>query len=331
MTNSITVFEQPQFGALAPSMARIANTMPANQSEYATGVLGGFGVVSIRGKIWRIKYQGDEKPVMRRDSPTEAASSLEVVLVRASPAISKIYYEGAYSSDSDAAPDCWSTNGVTPAAEALRKQSATCASCPKAAWGSKVTDQGKKTKACSDSRRLAVVPLGDLQNEAFGGPMLLRIPAASLSELAAFDSKMRALGYPLFSIGVRISFDINSEYQKIMYSAIRVLTEEEAQTVLAMRDSPQVLRILEQEDTNTEAAHAPVAESVFEQPPAQKAAPGPAPAPAPKPKAPAPKAAPAAVAAPPAPAPVAEPAPAPVAAEASSDDLDSMLDDLIGG
>lgn len=365
MTNQVATIDMSNFGPLAPSMRAVVAAMPTNESEFSTGVTGGFAVVSIKGKLWRIKYQGNEQVLMR--SANEPMQSVELVLVRASAAISKIYYESAYTSDSDAPPDCWSANGVTPAAEAPKKQSATCASCPKGAWGSKITDQGKKAKACSDSRRMAVVPLGDITNDMYGGPMLLRVPPASLGELAAFDAKMRQMGYPLFSIGVRVGFDINSEYQKLVYSAIRPLTEDEAKRVLALREDPQVLRILDADDVTADAAPAATPASVFEQPPA----PAPAPAPVqqvatPKPAA-KPKAVPQAAAAPtngfggfntpsaqPAAAPVqaaavpaaggfggfaaapapaaAAPAPEPqpqVAAVPATDDLDSLLDDLL--
>jgi hypothetical protein len=361
MSNQVATIDMSTFGPLAPSMAALAASLPAAQSEFSTGVTGGFGVVSIAGKVWRIKYHGNETVVMR--TATEQALSIEVVLVKGSANISKIFYEGGFVKGDDSPPDCWSSNGITPAPEAAKRQATTCAACPKNAWGSAVTEAGKKAKACRDSRRLAIVPLGDIDNESFGGPMLLRVPPASLGELASFDAKMRAMGYPLFAIGVRISFDINSEYQKLIYSAIRPLTEDEAQKVLALRDSPLVARILDSDDASVPAAP----EQVFEQPPAapvtQAAAPAPAPAPAapkpaPKPKAtpPAPAPAPAATGFGGAPVAAAEtqaapaaltatggfgggfaaapaPTPAPAAAKTpvvpATEDLDSLLDDLL--
>lgn len=274
MSNEVALFEQNTSSALAPSMQALMASMAGAPSEYASGVLGGFAVVSIRGKIWRIKHAGDEQPVMR--TPTEQALSIEVVLVKGSEHLSKIYYEGSYNNGDDAPPDCWSSNGITPAASVAKKQSPTCAACPKNAWGSKITENQKKAKACADSRRLAIVPLGDIDNESYGGPMLLRVPPASLGELAAFDGKMRGMGYPLFAIGVRVAFDINSEYQKLVYSAIRPLTEAEAQKVLALRDDPRVARILDAGETAGGAEPAAVPEQVFEQPTPAAAPPTPA-------------------------------------------------------
>ena len=364
MTTAVATIDMSNFGPLPASLQKAVATIDPRNSEFSAGVTGGFAVVSIRGKIWRIKHQGNEMPLMR--TPQEPMSSIEAIIVKGSAAISKVYYEGSYSPDADAPPDCSSSNGIVPLESSPKKQSATCAACPKNAWGSKITDQGKKAKACSDARRLAVVPLGDIDNELFGGPMLLRIPPASLGELAAFDNQMRAMGYPLFGIGVRIAFDINSEYQKLLYTPIRVLTEEEAQKVLALREDPRVDRILESEEAPLPGpAAAP--QPQFEQPPAAQPAPvaaAPAPARKPKPAAPAAAAAPAPApaatgfggVATPAPQPTAAPAPAPAAtgfggfaaaptpsaapqpaaaapapvtAAAAPEDLDSMLDDLL--
>jgi hypothetical protein len=356
---AIAKIDMSAFGPPPAIMQQALAIIDPKGSEFSAGVTGGFAVVSIRGKIWRIKHQGNETPLMRNAS--EPMTSIEAIIVRGSAAISKVYYEGAYAPDADAPPDCSSSNGIVPLDTSPKKQSATCAACPKNAWGSKITDQGKKAKACADSRRLAVVPLGDIDNEVFGGPMLLRIPPASLGELAAFDTQMRNMGYPLFGIGVRIAFDINSEYQKLLYTPIRVLTEAEFLKVQELRNDPRVERILEAEDAplpGPAAAPAPV----FEQAPptpaptpapapvaaAPKAPPKPKPAAAPAPVAatgfggapapapqPAPASAPAAgsgfggFAAAPAPSAAPKPvAPAPVVATAAPQDLDSLLDDL---
>ena len=90
--------------------------------------------------------------------------------------------------------------------------------CPMNIVGSKITAAGKQTRACSDLKRVAVVPALNIENEALGGPMLLNIPAASLGEAASFSQKMAQMGYPLHSVAVRISFDINENYPKFVFS-----------------------------------------------------------------------------------------------------------------
>mgnify|MGYP000700411227 CR=1 FL=1 len=111
--------------------------------------------------------------------------------------------------------------------------------------------------------------LDNITNEIMGGPMLLRVPAASLRDLASYGEKMQALGYPYYAIGTRIAFDPNEAFPKFVFSAIRPLSDAEADVVLATRGERQVATILAE---GSEAVQAPVQaappESVFEQPPA---------------------------------------------------------------
>lgn len=324
------------FGAL-PS--RFVNQKLEN--DLAAGIASSFGMVGYKGKVWSIRYRGDEVALMRDDGDGPRGS-IEVVIVKASAHVSKIWYEQGYVEGSTEAPDCFSTNGVTPDASARNKQSHACATCPKNAWGSRITPAGKQGKACSDSKRIAVVPLADLRNETYGGPMLLRVPAASLNDLAQYGNKMSQLGYPYQFIGTRIAFNPNEAYPKFMFNGVRALEEHECEIIEEMRNDPHVTRILAEElDTTALPAQAQL-EQAFEQPPAKPApkveAAKPAPTPAPKP---AEKSAARAEAAKPKPAPKMEAAPptapdgeegaAPIENAATGiDELDAQLNALFG-
>lgn len=275
----------------------MSNIVPANMGQVASvfagsapaaddltsGVQGGFGHIGYKGKVWSVRFRGEEVQLMRPDGDGPR-NSIELVILKASPAVAKIFYKDGYVEGSNSAPDCWSTDGVKPAPGAALKQAVTCATCPKNAWGSRITPEGKQAKACSDSRRLAVVPLQDIKNEVYGGPMLLRVPAASLQDLAQFGQKMGHLGYPYYSIGVRVSFDPASAFPKFQFGAIRALTNDEATLVLELQKSAEVARILAETDYSQPALPAPAQSplaGVFEQPPAQLASPAPAPVQAP--------------------------------------------------
>lgn len=213
-----------------------------NEDELGAGVQGGYAVVGYKGRLWSIKKGGATEPLLRENH--DPMASIEVVIVRAATVISKIYYTGGYVEGSIAPPDCFSNNGVTPDAGVVRPQSQTCAVCPHNRFGSRITEAGKPGKACSDSKRLAVVPLEDMGNEVYGGPMLLRVPAASLQELPQYSAKLKQVGHTSFSVGTRIKFDLEVAYPKFLLSPVRALTEEEAEYVLALREDPRTLRIL---------------------------------------------------------------------------------------
>lgn len=237
------------------------------ENELGAGIQGGFGLIAYKGKVWSIRKGGEDHPLMREDGDGPR-NSIEIVVVKASGVVSKIFYKDGYVEGSTKAPDCYSTNGITPAAGATLKQCTTCAACPMNAWGSRITPAGKQGKACSDSKRLAVVPLGDLRNEAYGGPMLLRVPAASLSEMRTFGDKMAALGFPAGSYGMRIAFDTNEAYPKFVFSAIRPLDEIESCVILQLRVSPETARVLAEDEYTApvQALPAPAPASPFEQP-----------------------------------------------------------------
>lgn len=272
MANQVVI---PQnFGSVSTKFANVKT-----ENDLAAGVQAGFGLIGYKGKVWSIRYRGEEQQLLRDDGDGPR-NSIEVVILKGASYISKIWYEKGYVEGSTAAPDCFSPNGVVPDPQSTKRQSNACANCPQNVWGSKITEAGKKGKACSDSKRLAVVPVGDIPNETFGGPMLLRVPAASLQDLATYGNKMQNLGYPYFAIATRIAFDPNEAYPKFVFSAIRPLTDEEAEQVLALQPTQEVSRVLAEgsEHQQEAAPQAETVENAFEQPPQTPNA-------APKPKA----------------------------------------------
>ncbi len=212
--------------------------------ELSAGVTGGFGIVTYKGKVWRTKFRGEEQMLMAADG-RNARPELEVVIVKAAPMISKVFYETGFVDGSNAPPDCWSVNGLVPDPAASKKQSNTCAGCKQNAWGSRISEAGKQGKACSDNKRLAIVPAADIRNEAMGGPMMLRVPPASLQDMATFGKQMELKGFPYYSFITRLRFDPDEAYPKFVFEPVRPLTEEEAKLVIEMRNDPVTQRILE--------------------------------------------------------------------------------------
>jgi hypothetical protein len=306
-----------QFGAVSRHFANNNH----QEDSLGSGIMSGFGVIKIKGKVWSTDYAGELKPMLRADGDG-ARGSIEVVILKSSPVISKIYYAGGYVDGSEARPNCWSTNGVTPDANSEKIHS-NCGTCPMNQWGARITESGKQGKACTDSKRIAVVTLDDIDNEIMGGPMLLRVPAASLKDLKSYGEKLSSIQYPYYAVGTRIAFDVNEAYPKFVFGAIRALSDEEAQKVLALRDDPRVERIIAEAAENAGPAPAPQnsAASVFEQPPMAAPKPAPAPAPVAEPVAEPVKAAPKKAAPKPAPAPVAEQSAAPASFDALLDNL----------
>jgi len=213
-----------------------------DNADLSDNVSAGFGVVSFRGSKWRLKYGGEETLLTNSDG--DPIPAIEMVLVKANKHVSKNYYEAKYEEGSDMAPDCYSIDGITPDESAPNKQSVSCAACPKNVFGSRMTDSGKKAKACADHRRLAVVPAGDIPNDGFGGPMLLRVPATSLTDLAIYGKGLNEKGFPYYSVITKISFDPDVSYPKPTFKAAGPLNDDQAEQVLAAMQSDRITAIL---------------------------------------------------------------------------------------
>jgi len=236
------------------ALAHLGAAAPVfHQSQVPAGVLnegigGSFPILTLRGKVWRIKYRGDETdlvipPTVPGGHP-QPRPTIDVVIAHASPAVAKIYYEGQYSEGDSEAPDCFSVNGLAPDPASPHKQSELCATCPKAVWGSKTLSNGKPGKACQDSKRLVVVPADDMGNEMFGGPMLLRVPPASLQDMGKYNSDLQQFGHAFYTVRTQIGFDMQSAYPKITWAAVRALSPGEAEKVIEIQNDPRTKRIL---------------------------------------------------------------------------------------
>lgn len=216
--------------------------------DLSSGVAGGFAILSFRGSKWRIKSSGDETLVINEDG--EAKPSVELIFLKASPDISKVYYDHKYVEGSDDPPTCMSVSGIIPDADSGTPQAPSCAACPHNQWGSRMTDDGRKAKACQDSRRIAVVPMGDIDNEQYGGPMLLRVPAASLNDLKSYGVGMKNKGFAYNTIVSRVGFDPDASYPKLTFKPVRQITDDEAVLLANHYQGDVIESILTQADEN---------------------------------------------------------------------------------
>ena len=233
--SSLTLFEKNEN---APLPAHVVALAGGGNNDLLSGMMsGGFPVISYKGKVWHV-VDGDTR-TMVTNADGDPAASLEVVILKANPNLSKVYYASGYEEGSNAKPTCYSNDGKGPAADATEPQSSACATCPHNAWGSRVSENGSKGKACSDSRRLAVAPVGELDY-----PMLLRVPAGTLKELVEYAKMLdrRKVGYQ--AVVTKVAFDHTVAHQKFTFKAVRFVTPEEAQSIRDQLEGETVQQIL---------------------------------------------------------------------------------------
>lgn len=216
MANDMIAIKASQLPAHLRAKAKAQNVFAAAVSA------GGFPVVSIKGKVFHVQ-RGDERTLVKKPGDDEeAAGSLEVVILATNPNKSKVYYDGGYVEGSTDKPVCYSNDGIAPAADAEDPQSTKCATCPHNQWGSRISDNGNKVKACSDSMRLAIAPAGQIND-----PMLIRVPAASLKTLGSYGAQLAKRGVDPMHVVTKIGFDYSVAHPALTFKAVRFVEEDE--------------------------------------------------------------------------------------------------------
>lgn len=188
--------------------------------------------ISIKGGKFRLKEDGAETIL--------SDSVLETVIVGANPRLSKSYYATKWNPKVEPeAPDCFSMDGVRPDSSVAAPENDLCATCPKNAWGSAVTDNGQQLKACADQKRLAVVSADDPSGTIY----LLLVTPAALKGLNQYHKELAVRGIPAEVVRTRVSFDPDASFPKLMFSFGGFLDEDTQEVVDGLFNTPEAKAI----------------------------------------------------------------------------------------
>ena len=212
----------------------------------AEGIGSSYPVIGYKGKIFSIRHRGESKPILRADDGTPVGY-LDVVILRQAKVKAKSYYPDGFEDGGSAGkrPTCASIDGVRPDPDVQHEQAKLCAICPRNEW--KTDANGKKSRECSDYKRLAVLVMPQQTARLFGQPLMepafLRIPPASLNNLSIFGENMAQQGWPYSSFITRVSFDPAKAHPEFTFKVLQGLTDTEADVVLALREEVVAKRI----------------------------------------------------------------------------------------
>lgn len=229
MSNEMTLFSDGS-NASVP-----AHLLDGGASDLTKSLAGNTGVkrVSIKGGVFRMQV-GSQEVAVNEDR------SMKMVIVGAAPGISRTYYEGEYKEGKTVAPVCWSDDGQAPSAEVEAPQAKSCNNCPQNIKGS-----GKGgSRACRFSARIAVA----LESDISGGVYGMSIPATSIfgegnkthSPLQEYARKLAGYNFSMEKVVTEFKFDTNSPVPKLMFRAVRPLTEEEYEEVKSLASHPDM-------------------------------------------------------------------------------------------
>lgn len=212
-------------------------------------------IVADKGKFL-IKADGNETVITFPDNAQNQAAGivgmpvpmLQAVVLKAKPGKEKAYYVAKYTPGQEAqSPDCYSEDGVTPAADCRLKQCETCASCPQNVFGSGSDASGNPSggKACSDKKVLAIFAAGSVYRFA--------VPPASLSgkrpsglgmSWDAYCNQLSAKGLPLPAVITTVSFDQGDTDYKLNFNFGGMLAEQQLVKLLPLMDTPEVKDVI---------------------------------------------------------------------------------------
>ena len=180
--------------------------------------------LTFRGKVWRAIVNGEEH--IQTNADGDPVSTIKVIILGKNPARSRAYYEGAFKEGENRAPACWSNNGSTPDRDVKEPVSNSCDTCPMAAKGSRVSQDGRPAIACTSFKNLVVIPANDLSFPA----LRLRLPQTSIWDKEtegqawmAYDqytNYLRSKSVPNeATIVTKIKFDPALAYPKLLFAA----------------------------------------------------------------------------------------------------------------
>ena len=191
--------------------------------------------ISIKGGVFREMIGGKEYRVSEE-------RSMNVVIIKAAPKVSRVFYSGTYSEGETVSPTCWSSDSQRPDEKVKEKQSATCLNCPKNIKGSGQGD----SRACRYQQRLAVVIDGEVDKRevyqlvlpptsVFGDGEKGKLP------LQAYARHLKNNGVPITGVVTEMRFDTASPTPKLVFKPVRPLTEDEYNTVQSLKDTQEAI------------------------------------------------------------------------------------------
>ena len=195
--------------------------------------------ISIKGNVFREMIGGKEYRVSEE-------RSMNVVIIKAAPKVSRTYFSGSYTEGEAVKPTCWSSDSQKPDADVKNKQSINCLSCPQNIKGSGQGD----SRACRYQQRLAVVIDGEIDREEVY--QLVLPPTSVFGEgdkgklpLQAYAKFLKREEAPMSGVVTEMKFDLGSPVPKLFFRPIRPVTEEEWEVIQTLKDSEDAKKAIE--------------------------------------------------------------------------------------
>ncbi len=216
------------------------------EEDFGGGMDGGsYPRLAFKGSRFRLR-QGDEEIVLEDNT-------IETIILRDFPAVSRIFFGEAYDPEGDGKPACASADGEHPVSTLATPQSNNCATCPQNQKGSAITDDGRKSRACGFYKRLIILIKGHEEV----GPIICDVKAMSLFgdskpndnwwSLKAYIGRLKSNGVKFINMVTAITFDTDSSVPKVLFSPVKFVDERLfIDTVAPLVNTPDGTLLLEE-------------------------------------------------------------------------------------
>jgi hypothetical protein len=254
MANEVTAFLNSEVPALLSDLQKYVEEHGGSNLAPRDSVPS----MTYEGKVWAIAINGEKTKLQKRDDDGDLVPVpvVRVVVLDWAKERGRAYYEGAYDPGKPGRPRCWTEDGKKPDATVKEPCAKTCEECEFSKKGSRVTDNGKATVACSQHRMIVVLPI--TKNGFFEQP--LRMKLAITSDYDGQSPDLEASGWYAFSnfmqlmrsrkvghtamLVVKMKFDPGVAYPKIIFGFDRWLTPDEQRHAVPLAFTEPVKKLL---------------------------------------------------------------------------------------
>lgn len=176
------------------------------------------------------------------------------------------FYSTPWDPDNPANPDCFALsedgNDMAPHEAVLQPFSDKCATCPKFQWGTATRDgKPSKGKACSETRRLVLLPesaLESVEDIAAAELAMVKLPVTSVKVWANYINSLAAtISMPHYAVVTELSTqpDIKSQFKVVLTPVDKINDPDILRAIMAKRTEARLAAMVPF-SANTEVAPA---------------------------------------------------------------------------
>ena len=188
----------------------------------------------------RISTKGNRFKAINGEDETKLGDDFFGIIVGISPegtSKAKTFYEGGWTEDSHEAPNCSSATGVIPDEWVSEPQNKVCATCPKNQWGSAESKDGKKAKACKETKVLHIVLATDVDEES-PTVYVMNVTVNTFKNFTKYGATLAQAGLDSpFYVITKFILDEESSVPRVMFENIGYLEEAPMMKLLPIAEA----------------------------------------------------------------------------------------------